>query len=336
MQQHQTIGILLVLLAGVMCGNCMTPLKSLRNWKWENAWLVFSFVSLMLIPDALAAITIPHLHDVYFQATPDLLLAPLLFGAGWGIAQVLFGLSVVNLGLALGFSIVVGLGALFGTLVPVLVQRREVLATSRGMLLLAGTAIMLLGIALCGYAGRERERAETANPAQRGSSYAAALALAILCGVLAPMLNFALAFGEGIAQQAVRQGANPANAPFAVWPLALAGGLVPNVAYSVYLLRRNQSWAAFGHVWPDAGHSALMGVLWMGGVAIYGVATRYLGTLGTSAGWGLFQIFMIAAANVSGLLLGEWAKATRRAVSVLLLGLLLLALATVLMSAANG
>ena len=78
-----------------------------------------------------------------------------------------------------------------------------------------------------------------------------------------------------------------------------------------------------------------MGLLWMSAVAIYGVATRYLGTLGTSAGWGLYQIFMIAAANVSGLVLGEWAKAGGRAISVLLLGLVLLALATVLMSAAN-
>ncbi len=335
MQPHLGIGILLVLLAGMMCGNCMTPLRSVRKWKWENAWLVFSLVSLVLIPGVLAAITIPHLRDVYSQGAPRDLLVPLLFGAGWGIAQVLFGISIVRLGMALGFSIIVGLGALFGTLVPVLVQHSEVLTTSRGALLLAGTAVMLLGVAVCGYAGRERERAETASTRQRGSGYAAALTLAILCGVLAPMVNFALAFGEGIAQQAVRHGAAPANAPFAVWPLALAGGLVPNAAYSVYLLTHNRSWVAFAHVWPDAGYSALMGLLWMGAVAIYGVATRYLGALGTSAGWGLYQIFMIVAANVSGLVLGEWAKATGRAVSVLLLGLLLLALATGFMSAAN-
>ena len=44
---------------------------------------------------------------------------------------------------------------------------------------------------------------------------------------------------------------------------------------------------------------------------------------------------MISAANVSGLVLGEWAKALGRAFAVLLVGLLLLALATELMSAAN-
>jgi L-rhamnose-H+ transport protein len=335
MPSHLIFGIFLVLLAGAMCGNCMTPLRGVRNWKWENAWLIFSFVSLLLIPSVLAVVTIPHLTRVYFQVSLNDLLVPLLFGAGWGIAQVLFGISVVNLGMALGFSIIVGLGALFGTLVPVLVQRRELLATPQGSLLLTGTAVMLAGVAVCGYAGRERERSEVSGAARRVSGYGVALALAVLCGVLAPMVNFALAFGENVARQAVQLGAAPANAPFAVWPVALAGGFIPNAGYSMYLLSRNRSWSAFRTVWPETGYSALMGLLWMGAVALYGVATRFLGTLGTSTGWGLYQIFMILAANGSGLLMGEWAEATRGSVRVLLAGLALLAVATVLMSIAN-
>jgi len=242
MQPHLFVGILLVMLAGAMCGNCMTPLQQVQTWKWENAWLVFSFVSLVLIPGFLAAATIPHIGAVYSQAGTRILLVPLLFGFGWGIAQVLFGISIVNLGMALGFSIIVGLGALFGTLVPVLVQRPEVLATAKGGLLLAGTAVMVVGVAVCGYAGRERERTETIQTVRSsGTGYTAALILAILCGVLAPMVNFALAFGDEIAKQAVRGGTDPANAAFAVWPLALAGGFVPNAAYSIYLLSRNRS-----------------------------------------------------------------------------------------------
>ena len=67
MQPHLFVGILLVMLAGAMCGNCMTPLRQVRTWKWENAWLVFSFVSLVLIPGFLAAATIPHIGAVYSQ-----------------------------------------------------------------------------------------------------------------------------------------------------------------------------------------------------------------------------------------------------------------------------
>ncbi len=335
MPPHLGTGFLLVLLAGVAAGNCMTPLKRTRHWGWENTWLVFSLVSLVLIPWALALGTIPDVWGVYSGALRSDLLLPLSLGFGWGIAQVLFGISVVRLGLALGFAIILGLGGMLGTLVPVMVQRPEVLTTSRGGLLLAGTAVMLLGVAVCGYAGRQREMAETAGAHRPKSVYTGALVLAIVCGVMAPMLNFGLAFGGGLERQAVRYGAAPANAPFAVWPIVLAGGLIPNAAYAVYLLNRNRTWSRFGRVWPDVGLSALMGLLWMGAVATYGLATRYLGALGTSAGWGLFQILMIVAANVSGLVTGEWAKAGSRALRILLSGLALLAIATALMAAAN-
>jgi L-rhamnose-H+ transport protein len=335
MESPLILGICLVIVAGAMCGNCMSPLRAIQVWKWENVWLVFSFGSLVLLPGLLAAITIPHLGRVYSSLQAMDILVPLLFGAGWGVAQVLFGISIVNLGMALGFSIIIGLGATFGTIIPVLVQRPEFLVTSNGALLIAGIMVMLLGVAVCGFAGRARERAEDSGPQKGSAKYGAALALAILCGVLAPMVNFSLAFGENVARHALQFGARPANAAFAVWPIALAGGFVPNIAYSVHLLNRNRSWGNFRPIWPDAYHSGLMAILWMGAVALYGVTARFMGPLGTSAGWGIYQIFMILAANISGLLLGEWAKAGKRPVQVLMCGLVLLTLATVLMSFAN-
>ena len=48
------IGIGLALLAGLMSGNCMLPMKFTRYWKWENTWLVFSVVSLVILPWLLA------------------------------------------------------------------------------------------------------------------------------------------------------------------------------------------------------------------------------------------------------------------------------------------
>jgi L-rhamnose-H+ transport protein len=78
-----------------------------------------------------------------------------------------------------------------------------------------------------------------------------------------------------------------------------------------------------------------MGALWMGAISIYGVASVYLGTLGTSAGWALFQIFMIMTANVSGMITGEWRGVPRRTVSVFWGGQALLAVATVLIALGN-
>ncbi len=46
-------------------------------------------------------------------------------------------------------------------------------------------------------------------------------------------------------------------------------------------------------------------------MAIYGVASVYLGALGASVGYGLCQIFMIMTASFSGLLTAEWTAAPK-------------------------
>src|SRR6202041_975501 len=116
-----------------------------------------------------------------------------------------------------------------------------------GTLILTGVAVMILGIAVSARAGKAREGA--AKPVAGDGSYAAALATAVLCGLMAPMLNFAFAFGQGIAEEAVRQGASPSVAGYAVWPVALLGGLIPNAAYSFWLLSRNHTWKSFRGDW---------------------------------------------------------------------------------------
>jgi L-rhamnose-H+ transport protein len=330
------IGLSLSLAAGMMSGNCMLPSKFVKRWQWENMWLVFTLVSLVAAPGLLTVLTVNGAVELYANIPARDYALPFAFGFGWGIAQVLFGLSIARLGLALGYAVIVGLGALLGTMVPILFQRIAVLATSRGALILSGVAVMVAGIAISGKAGRMREQSAKAEakPAA-GSAYVTALLVAVVCGVMAPMLNFSLAFGQEIAAEAVRRGTAAANAAYAVWPVALLGGLIPNLGYSIYLLNRNRTWDRFQPFFPDAWFPVLMGILWMGSIAVYGTSAAYLGDLGTSVGWGLFQIFMIMTANVSGMITGEWKGAPSRALGLLRAGLGLLAVATILMALGN-
>jgi L-rhamnose-H+ transport protein len=78
-----------------------------------------------------------------------------------------------------------------------------------------------------------------------------------------------------------------------------------------------------------------MGVLWMGAFSLYGMSAVFLGVRGTSIGWGLFQIFMIATATLSGVLTGEWRSASPRAVLFLGMGLATLIIATLFFTWSN-
>ena len=326
-------GLLMIMVAGVLAGNCMLPMKFAKRWHWENTWLVFSLISLVVLPWALAWLLAGDVLAVYRGLSLAQWLLPFALGAGWGIAQVLFGLSIARLGLALGCAIIIGLGSLFGTLVPLFFKNREVLGTPKGMLILAGLAVMVAGIVVSARAGRQREQGQDQ---QAGSRYALALVMAVVCGLMAPMVNYSFAFGQDIADRAIQMGVPPTRAGYAIWPVGLLGGLIPNLLYSVFLLCKNRTWGAFQGPWmAEAGLAALMGLFWMGAMAIYGVASVYLGVLGTSVGWGLFQIFNIMAANTSGVLTGEWRKAPPGALRTLYAGLALLATATVILAASN-
>ncbi|MGB6692100.1 MAG: L-rhamnose/proton symporter RhaT [Terracidiphilus sp.] len=330
------LGIALTLLAGLMAGNCMLPMKFNRNWNWENTWLVFSVVSLVILPWILALGLVDHLFDAYRGLSLSQLAVPFLFGAGWGIAQVLFGISVARLGLGLAYAIIIGLGAMLGTLVPLFTQHRSQLGNTALIEILGGVGVMAIGIGLSTWGGQIRERNE--RPVLQSGpvhGYLAAVLLAILCGVLAPMLNYSFAFGQDIAQQAAHVGNTALRSAYAVWPIGLAGGFLPNIAYSLHLLRKKKSWKSYQAQTPDIFWSILMGVLWMGAMALYGMSATYLGSLGTSIGWGLFQIFMIMTATLSGVMIGEWKGAPRAARLLLVLGLASLTGATTLLAMGN-
>ena len=328
-------GVFLVMVAGLMSGTCMLPSKFVRGWKWENVWLVFSVVSLVIIPWILAFIFVDHLSETYRALTLQQLAVPILLGAGWGVAQILFGVSVKRLGLGIAYAIIVGLGAVLGTLVPLFVQQRALAKEHALILILSGVVVMSVGIFLTAWSGQIKERAVAIHESASHRSYLAAILLAVLCGLMAPMLNYSFAFGQDIAKSAVVLGNQPVHAAYAVWPIALAGGLIPNVAYSVWLLVKNRTWSLFRSAAPDLWRSSLMGVLWMGAFALYGMSATYLGALGTSVGWGLLQIFMIMTATLAGVLTGEWKHAGRSAKVLLGSGIAGLTVAIVLLAVSS-
>ncbi|MDT7816590.1 MAG: hypothetical protein QOJ42_6506, partial [Acidobacteriaceae bacterium] len=326
-------GVALTLLAGVMSGNCMLPLKFVRSWAWENVWLVFSITSLVVLPWVLALSLVDHLLNLYATLPFSVLVLPFGMGMGWGVAQILFGISVRRLGLALAYAVIVGLGSVLGTLVPFFVLSNAGRNHHTLELVLAGVSLTIVGIFLITWGGRIHDRDTRSHPELgKQQAYAAAIGLAVLCGVLAPMLNYSFAFGKPIADRAIAAGNTAAHSGYAIWPIGLAGGFLPNVAYSLYLLRKNRTVSLFRLAGKDSSWPLLMGFLWMGAFALYGLAASFLGPLGTSIGWGLMQIFMIAAATASGIFSGEWKSASRSALFFLSSGLIALAFAIALLA----
>jgi L-rhamnose-H+ transport protein len=333
---HNTLGgLCLLVVGGVMNASFSLPMKFARAWAWENTWLLWSFFALLVLPTAIAWITVPSLGFILASHRRDVVWVA-VFGAAWGVAQVLFGQALEKIGIALTFSIVLGLSAAMGSVVPLLQQHYDQLFTRDGIVALGGVALVLLGVAASGVAGRMRDRAKeidgTANP-----HFTAGMVMAIASGVCASMMNVGFSHGESLASAAAALGTGRLWTTNIIWMPLLAGGAIPSVVYCIYLLGRNSTTQRYNS--PDSGRNVLlafaMSVLWFGSSILYGVATVFLGKLGPVVGWPLFMSLIVIVASLLSVWTGEWRGARRAALQMQVFAVTILVGAVVVLSRAT-
>jgi L-rhamnose-H+ transport protein len=245
------LGLVVVVLAGIVQGSFATPMKRMPAWQWENSWLLFALSGLIVFPWIITSATVPHLLSVYSSVSTATLLKVTLFGLLWGAGATLFGLGIARVGLALGFAVILGITASFGSLIPMALLHPEQLLLTQGIALILGTLVMVVGLVLLAFAGQARER-DLGGAAGQQSDFSVGLIICILSGIFSSMLNFAFVFGDDLRKGALQFGASNTVAANPIWALAVSGGFVANGVYCVHLLNKNHSWGTFTKV--DTGY----------------------------------------------------------------------------------
>ena len=336
------IGLLLAFLGGGIQGAFVFPMKFMKNCRWENGWLLFSLVCCLVFPLALAFGTTPGLVEIYSAAGWKTVGLVFLFGLGWGVGVVLFGLGAEFLGMALGIALITAINVCLGALFPILFLSSSQFTTQAGVVLGAALLVMVAGVAVISQAGhlREQERGGAAAAGMSKVPFTIGLLVCIVAGFFCPSTNFAVFFGQPITGAVKQLGT---VAPYHVGhaqmlPFFLGGWLV-NTAYCVHLLSKNKSFGNF--TGPAAFSNVLkavaMAVLFVVGMVLYIVATSLYLTGGSGAvvGWPLFMGATILISNLLGVLSGEWKGVSRGAYAWLYGGAGLLILAVVLASLSN-
>ena len=316
MSEHVGLGVALVLFGGMLNGSFALPMKRMPAWRWENTWLVYSVVAMLLAPWLFATATVPQLAEVYRRASGHSFLLVLLFGLASGTGSMLFGLGITRLGLALGFAIILGIAASLGSLLPLAILHPDQVLSRAGYFLMAGTLLVVLGIVFYAIAGRRREQeaVPSARDAPR-SGFGVGLVICIFSGILSAMFNFSFLHGKEFQDLTLSLGGSARFSANPIWALALTSMFVANGGYSVYLLQKNHSWKVFSAPGITAGYwvgGILMGALWFGSAAFYGMGAATLGSLGGIIGWPVYMAMIIITANLWGAITGEWAQASRR------------------------
>jgi len=326
------VGILLLVLAGAMNGSFTLPMKFTKKWDWENTWLAWTIFALGIFPILLTYLTVPRLGDVYAQAgaTPALIAAGC--GFGWGASQVCFGLAVDAVGIALAFSVILGIAAAVGALIPLFTQGDPF--SAKGLEIIAGVGLVIVGVLICAKAGRAREAALGQGPKGK-PSLGKGLFYCLMSGLGSALVGFGLQYGGKLADTAEQLGASATWKNNAAWlPLMVAGG-IPNAIYCLYLVSKNKSGGKFGVggtgvYWLLA---AIMAFFWFGSTLMYGISANLLGIV---IAWPAFMSLIVITAMIWGVVTGEWKDSGPGPLRTMYSGLGVLVLAIVVLSLAKS
>jgi L-rhamnose-H+ transport protein len=325
-------GMCLLILAGIMNASFALPMKFVRRWEWENTWFAWSVFALLALPTILAFNVVPGYGNL-LHGSQQVVFLVVVCGAAWGIAQVLFGLALSRIGIALTFSIVLGLSAAMGSLIPLLRFHAGEIKSRSGLTSLAGIALVLLGVAVCAVAGRMRDRGRSTEA--RSSHFGSGLLMALASGICASMMNVGFAYGGPLVDAAAARGTNALLVSDAIWAPLLIGGALPNLCYCVFLLRKNDTADRFKmHAGLNLVLALGMAVLWFGSSIVYGISTAFLGALGKVVGWPLFMSLIVIVAGGLGVATGEWKGSERKALQMQGLATAILIVAVVVLSRA--
>lgn len=339
------IGIFWVLLAAIMLGFYAFPSKFVKNYELENLWGIFWILAMFVVPIISTLILVDDLGATYEQVPNSIFLSIFLLSILWGVGNLLWGISISKIGMALGFSLLIGVSTLAGSILPFFMGGADKLTTSGGMVILGGIFIIMLGIIANGKAGLLREKNENTSKKKISSdnnTMRNGIILCIIGGVSAAGFNLAYHVADNIGhigQISQEQfGNSPWIARLAVMLPAFIGSGIAIMVYFSIQLTKNKSWSNFNHKSSPKNilYLLIMAVVYCASLIIYGLGAYELGPLGTSVGFAIFQTGCIMVANILGFFTGEWNNAGALSKKWLFSGLTIMTLGIIIVAYGNS
>jgi L-rhamnose-H+ transport protein len=320
---------------------CYTPQKKVHGWSWQTYWLAQAFICWLVLPIVVAWITIPQLSQVLKEAPASAMQRSFLLGMAYGIGGTAFGIAIRYVGFSLTYAIAVGISCVLGTLLPPLVNGTlgEVLKGDGAGFLMGGVAMGAMGIALCGVAGRNKEKdLEKTQAGKAEFSLAKGLPLCFLAGILSALYGFSIDQGQPVAEVAARYGAGNFRSNV-VYIFSNTGAFVTTLLYCLYLHVKEKTfsqYASSGNSSLSVNYlmSVLTGLLWYGQFFFYGLGHVRMGNYKFTS-WAIHMIMLVFLSSIAGLIMKEWKNCGALTLTILVIALLVLLSAVLLLAYGN-
>ncbi len=353
------IGIIFHFIGGAASGSFYVPYNKVRQWHWENFWIVGGLFSWLIIPPLAAWLTVPDFTAIISQAGASTFWWTYFWGLLWGIGGLMYGLGMRYLGMSLGNSVLLGFTSAFGALAPSIYYNfhpepgkttfHDLLTNPWGRIVLVGALLCLLGIYICGKAGVLKERElpeEKKKESIKEFNLLKGLVVCIISGILSACFNYGIEAGSQMSEAAnnLWKAAHPlATINFlyrnnVVYIVLLWGGLTTNLIWCLYLNFRNKTFGEYADkkkpLLRNYLFCALAGTLWFLQFFFYGMGESKLGNGASS--WILHMSFIILVANMWGFALKEWKGVSKKTLTTIIIGIITIIASVVIVGYGNS
>jgi len=326
-------GIGLHAIGGLAAAACYVPFIGTRRWSYQTTWLLFCTAGWFVIPVLVAWLTIPNLSAVLSETPTDVMLKTTVLGAVYGFGGMAFALSIRHIGFSLTYAIAIGISAVLGTVIPAMLAGTLIESFQKpgGLVVLAGFAVSIVGVALCGWAGVRKEGELNANSATGSTDFniRKGLVLVVLAGVLSAVFGLSLAAGTPMDEIASRHGATNFQA-HAKYIFAMGGAFLTNLAWWSVVHVREGTFGEYAALKPSSDGDGtlsrhyllgiLSGVLWYGQFFFYGLGHLRMGSFAFMS-WGIHMTMLVFFSFGIGYALREWRGLSGRTTGMLYTGL---------------
>ncbi|MDR1757510.1 MAG: L-rhamnose/proton symporter RhaT [Bacteroidales bacterium] len=334
--ENVILGLLIIALGSFGQSSSYVPIRKVKQWSWESFWLFQGIFAWLVFPVIGALLAIPDgatLSDVLLAGGNAAAWKAIGFGILWGIGGLTFGLSMRYLGVALGQSLALGTCSAFGTLIPALLNGKD-LFHDEGLILLIGVAVAIAGIAIIGYAGalKSANMSEDAKrEAVKDFALKKGLLIALLAGIMSACFALGLESGVAVKNELIKQGVAPLFAGLPSVLLVTIGGFITNATYCIQQNIAHKTFKDYATV--SSGifvnnfiFCALAGLLWYSQFFGLEIGKSFLtgSPVLLAFSWCILMSLNVLFSNVWGIILKEWKGAGQKTIIVLIVGLAVL------------
>lgn len=337
---------LLIIVASFFQGSFGVGMKYMSPLKWENWWLVHVSIAMVLFPLLWTCLSVSGymtvIEDVFADPVAQRAASiAILFGFLWGIGGIMFGVSVPYIGLSLTMGIVMGIAGTLGALIPLL-QNPNATSLPQFPYVIAGLGITIIGVVLTAKAGIDRDKMQGTSSLS-GGNIIKGIIIAVVCGALSSLLAVGHTnVNDDVTLIAENYGINGRNASLIAWLIVFIGAYAMNALYSLVLIVKNNSWSNFSVAGSKKAYmwSIIAGLCWFAALGLYGQGAALMNgasenNLGNIVGWPMLLGLSLIVSNIWAYRSGEW-KGAKKPFNVLLVGLVVLILASVILGYSNS